>query len=186
MTPPRNLNPTRRQLKGYRYYDRHRKEILKRYHQIYKHRYRNKRHAYYLRHRDKIIQKSKKWKSINIEHHREWARNYARIKRRTNPKWRQRENDMAKNYRDKHRDRRIKYDQQRQRCLNHQARMILWNSIRNGIIKKPLTCSSCHRQTSLHGHHDDYTKPLQVTWLCKLCHGMRHWKELSSNSKSIA
>ena len=27
---------------------------------------------------------------------------------------------------------------------------------------------------ALHGHHEDYSQPLEVVWLCAPCHGLRH------------
>ena len=54
---------------------------------------------------------------------------------------------------------------------------ILGRAIRDGRIKKPSSCSACNQKTTsrrLHGHHDDYTKPLKVRWLCIPCHRRHH------------
>ena len=40
------------------------------------------------------------------------------------------------------------------------------------LIRCP--CSRCGRTTNVHAHHDDYSKPLDVTWLCPPCHAVRH------------
>lgn len=49
--------------------------------------------------------------------------------------------------------------------------------VRAGGLKKPATCSECGEEPrpglSLHGHHDDYNRPLDVRWLCPRCH--RRW-----------
>jgi hypothetical protein len=48
-------------------------------------------------------------------------------------------------------------------------------AIRTGrIIKKP--CSVCGNKIA-HGHHFDYSKPLEVVWLCPLHHKERHMLE---------
>jgi hypothetical protein len=40
------------------------------------------------------------------------------------------------------------------------------------LIQGP--CSICGEQKTIHAHHDDYTKPLDVIWLCRKHHQERH------------
>lgn len=47
----------------------------------------------------------------------------------------------------------------------------------SGELVRPEKCSRCKVPCSVNGHHDDYSKPLEVMWLCVLCHAARH-KEL--------
>lgn len=47
-------------------------------------------------------------------------------------------------------------------------------AVRTGEIIKPLRCEKCGVEEELHGHHADYTKPLEVTWLCARCHRQAH------------
>ena len=60
------------------------------------------------------------------------------------------------------------------------ARQKLRTEIKAGRISKPCTCDDCRQQFSIamiHGHHEDYSKPLEVNWLCPQCHADRHKKE---------
>jgi hypothetical protein len=50
------------------------------------------------------------------------------------------------------------------------ARRLLNNAVRSGKIKRPDRCSSCGQSVKVTGHHHDYGKPLDVTWLCYVCH----------------
>jgi hypothetical protein len=51
-------------------------------------------------------------------------------------------------------------------------------AIRKGdLVRMP--CVRCGEQKSV-GHHEDYDKPLEVTWLCQPCHKQRH-KELKED-----
>lgn len=55
------------------------------------------------------------------------------------------------------------------------AHAILANAIRSGLIaRKP--CQICGNPKS-EGHHEDYSKPLDVMWLCRKHHGEHHHKK---------
>jgi len=47
--------------------------------------------------------------------------------------------------------------------------------VKRGKIKK-LPCETCGDMFS-QAHHSDYSKPLEVTWLCRKCH-MKHHTEI--------
>lgn len=55
------------------------------------------------------------------------------------------------------------------------AQIILMNALRTGKIPKPGFCSMCKKQCNPEGHHSDYSKPLEVIWVCKSCHAAFHW-----------
>lgn len=47
---------------------------------------------------------------------------------------------------------------------------------KRGLLKKPERCQHCgHTTNNLEKHHSDYTKPLEVEWLCTTCHGKTRW-----------
>lgn len=54
------------------------------------------------------------------------------------------------------------------------ARAYLGVYVRRGTIKK-LRCEVCGNEKS-EGHHDDYSKPLEVRWLCRKHHLEHHEK----------
>jgi hypothetical protein len=47
-------------------------------------------------------------------------------------------------------------------------------AIAGGKLTRPSICSSCGHPGIIHAHHDDYSKPLEVIWLCSACHIERH------------
>ena len=59
------------------------------------------------------------------------------------------------------------------------ARKKLQNAVAAGTVIKPTACQRCSAVTLLHGHHHDYSKPLDVEWLCPVCHGAVHRREVS-------
>ena len=71
----------------------------------------------------------------------------------------------------------IKYYQKNKYKVKAQAQ--LNRAVRLGKVNKPLKCSKCGEVARLHGHHEDYSKALDVVWLCQSCHQARH-KELSN------
>jgi len=56
------------------------------------------------------------------------------------------------------------------------ARAKLRYAVWSGKIMKPKACEQCGSGGKIHGHHHDYSKPLDVQWLCTACHGRAHAK----------
>lgn len=54
------------------------------------------------------------------------------------------------------------------------ARSLLNSTVRNGKIQKPTCCERCGAIGMVYGHHSDYSKPMDVEWLCADCHGEQH------------
>lgn len=56
-----------------------------------------------------------------------------------------------------------------------QARNELHDAVRHGLVIRPRACSECgDTESTIHAHHTDYAKPLEVVWLCPPCHGKAH------------
>jgi len=53
-------------------------------------------------------------------------------------------------------------------------------AIAEGRLSKPSACSKCPATENIHGHHDDYSKPLEVRWLCDKCHRKHHVEHRAS------
>lgn len=61
------------------------------------------------------------------------------------------------------------------------AQIKVGNAIRDGkLVKQP--CERCGAAERIHAHHEDYSKPLDVMWLCRPCHGVRH-RELNAERR---
>lgn len=54
------------------------------------------------------------------------------------------------------------------------ARVAVGNAVRDGRLVKPPECEVCATPCDPHGHHDDYSKPLEVIWCCTACHALIH------------
>lgn len=46
------------------------------------------------------------------------------------------------------------------------------NAVRDGKLTRPDLCDGCGLPVKLEKHHPDYSRPLLVMWLCKVCHGI--------------
>ena len=68
-----------------------------------------------------------------------------------------------------------------------QSRAVVACAVKKGSLVNPGKCSECgSTQGQISGHHDDYSKPFSVRWLCHSCHFKWHLhnKALPS-SKSV-
>lgn len=58
------------------------------------------------------------------------------------------------------------------------ARHLINNSVASGKTERPNHCTVCFKECTPEGHHEDYTKPLEVVWLCSQCHNNVHNEKL--------
>lgn len=122
---------------------------------------------FYLENRDKELKRSKKWREENKEL-------FAAIcKKRYDEKWaevRRKANESRKNPE----SRKKEYENRRKYPEKSKARDFLRYCVRRGYVKKPEFCDICKSNKKLEGHHHDYLKPIDVQWLCKICHTKIH------------
>lgn len=59
----------------------------------------------------------------------------------------------------------------------HAARILVRNAVKAGTLKKPRTCQArgCY-EVKIAAHHHDYSKPLDIVWLCGAHHEHCHHK----------
>lgn len=51
---------------------------------------------------------------------------------------------------------------------------LLRYAVRSSKINRPSICSECGKEGVTQAHHEDYTEPFDVVWLCAMCHGKKH------------
>lgn len=56
----------------------------------------------------------------------------------------------------------------------YRANTAVSNAIRDGRLIRPNECSCCGVRCKPHGHHNNYSKPLDVVWYCNKCHNQYH------------
>ena len=62
----------------------------------------------------------------------------------------------------------------------HAAREVYNRAVNRGELVRAGSCEYCGASgCRIDGHHTDYTKPLDVVWLCRKCHVAEH-----SNSRN--
>lgn len=101
---------------------------------------------------------------LRVRKHREThdsTREYDRKRYRENPKRRINANERTKEYR-------LKFPEK------YKARTAVNNAVRDKRLKKE-PCVICGNIRST-AHHEDYSKPLNVIWLCHLHHNRMHYK----------
>jgi hypothetical protein len=52
----------------------------------------------------------------------------------------------------------------------HPAHKMVMYAIKLGLLMRPENCELCKKECRPEGHHNDYSKPLEVIWVCRQCH----------------
>jgi len=113
---------------------------------------------------------------------REYFREYYRRRRdhklricyktQSRPEYKKNKREYDRKYyqANKERIRQVKAKARAEHPEKHKARSLLKDYAYRGKIKR-LPCELCGDPKS-QGHHEDYSKPLEVRWLCSKHHGM--------------
>ena len=56
------------------------------------------------------------------------------------------------------------------------AKRMVEKNILSGVLIRPDVCEDCGNIIETEAHHKDYSKPLEVRWLCRACHKIVHRK----------
>ena len=71
-------------------------------------------------------------------------------------------------------------DYQEENRAKKYCHVLLNRAVKKGLIKTSNVCEDCgcekNNLSEIQGHHEDYFKPLEVIWLCRVCHSRRHKK----------
>lgn len=143
--------------------------------------------------------KDREYRAKNIDREREkaakWRENNREKTREAAKKWRQKNKDKTREYQKKNKEKHKIYieryknkDVERFNKIRREnvrisrerfpekfaARKILWCELQKGTLIRPTKCSVCQSEGRIEGHHPDYSKPLEVMWLCTRCHVKEH------------
>lgn len=97
-----------------------------------------------------------KKKRIKTNSQREIDKKYQKRRRLENPEW--------------------KKEQTRLYTQKYPEKVKAISTLNRAVHRKKiekLPCEICGRQ-DVHAHHEDYSKPLEVIWLCPICHKKWH------------
>ena len=148
--------------------------------------------GYYGRNKAKVDARSREWRESNAEYLREYRRkryqeyadefrryreaNAARHRLRSKADWAAIKADPVKleRYRAAAVKRNLKW--QRENPEKVACYRVYRKALADGTIECQGYCEFCSVEVGLVGHHEDYSKPLDVIWLCGDCHRKVHRK----------
>jgi len=112
-----------------------------------------------------------KHREANLEKIREYDRSRGNLPNRVEAR-----KEYAKTEQGKAAFKRARDSYHKRYPMKYAAHVITGNAIRDGKLIRASQCSVCESTERIEGHHDDYTKPLDVRWLCRSCHDKWHKK----------
>jgi hypothetical protein len=112
---------------------------------------RERKHRWYLKHRERVEEKARIWHLAHPGAHAESVRKW----QKSHPK---KLYEIAQAWRGRNR-------------VKLRAHSIKQRALESGLLVCPTGCQNCGSSVvRLDAHHPDYSKPIEVTWLCRKCH----------------
>lgn len=130
-------------------------------------------------HREERLKYSKEY----YHSHKEQAREYKRKWEEKNRGWK---NECARKWSREHKEQLLE-KQRKYRKKNPEkcrAQSLVNSYVARGKIIRPMQCEVCGKIGRTDAHHEDYTKPLDVIWVCRKCHAMLDKKRRDKERKA--
>lgn len=127
-------------------------------------------HAYYMKHRDREIERAKKYQAENRKHTTSMAKERRHRSIEQQEKNRERARAWYRNNKKRFYEYRANYEKENIDKITAQG------EAKKAIARKELIRMPCEicGNTKTDAHHDDYSKPLEVRWLCRAHHKEWH------------
>lgn len=119
--------------------------------------------------KDCVKNRVTKHRDLNVDRIRTYDKNRGSLQHRVDARRKYIKTDVGKNAKKK-----ADNSYNKKHPMRYAAKIITGNAMRDGVLLKPCKCSECKSTQKIEGHHDDYTKPLEVRWLCEQCHKQWH------------
>lgn len=117
-----------------------------------------------------------------------WNKANPERKRASSNKWAkensERRNEISRNYFKNNKNAHVSIvrEYRKNNPIKRSAHNKVAIAVKNGELIKPMSCECCGVFTdTLHAHHCDYSKPLDVNWLCVQCHNDWHKNNTAIN-----
>lgn len=134
--------------------------------------------------KDKIKSNSEKWRTKNrkiarkrcLDHYYNNKYKYKLYKLENKEKNIKYSEKYRENNREKIRERcrELAKKYRLERPQEHKARKSVYQAIKKGTLTRMENCMICGKSCKTQAHHNDYSKPLSVIWVCPRCHGGIH------------
>ncbi len=116
-------------------------------------------------------------KRMHASYQRQWRANNPEKVREINRRYRENNKEKIAEWKKMHPES-VNEHKRRWEINNaekHRAHRTIDNKVNSGRMNKPTHCECCGNGPCItQGHHEDYSKPLDVLWLCDICHRKTH------------
>jgi hypothetical protein len=124
----------------------------------------------YQKHRDGYLKRAKKQRDKRDKE--DWKKYHQQWRDNNSEKIREYSKSTYEKNKDKFLSKKAEYiDKFPEKRLAH---ILLRSAVLSKKIIKPKYCQICNGTYRIEGHHPDYSKPLEVIWLCSKCHHKIH------------
>lgn len=128
---------------------------------------------------EKSIEKNKVYKAewqkknkdlLNARQRKRYAKNIEKCRNEA------RKREVKRRMSEKYKEQKNKYDRWYRKVYPERARARdkVKYAVSTGKLIRSSECELCKKVAKTHGHHEDYSNPLDVIWLCPTCHLSYH------------